>query len=172
MPVVAVVVGQLRGGAGRRDQFVDQHGGRTRVRRGEDLCELAAHRTDPGQVADAQIADVADRVLLDEVAQRADVRESVGLVRLGRCVHQRDDDVERATGVVGDLHGVSLKGRACGDGLLPPMGADSSGLLRKGVSTHTGAVRAGGSRVNSAGDCRMWLSDAHRRPESDGVDRL
>nr|AAK53454.1 unknown [Kitasatospora aureofaciens] len=137
VPVVAVVVRELRGGPGRRDEPVDQVGGDAGVGRREDLGEAGPDVAHGAEVLLAEGADPADEMALREGVQRGDVGETVlgparvsvaGVVprRLAlRCgVHQIDHRVEGDPGVVRDQH-ASLPGLPAGGRL--PMAADSTG---------------------------------------------
>ena len=80
VPVVAVMVGELRGGTGLGDQRVDQPG-RGRGRRCAAKTSAKRSRTarTAREVRLGERADVADLVALDEGAQRRHVASASGL---------------------------------------------------------------------------------------------
>ena len=126
VPVVAVVVGELRRGARRGHQLVDQRRRRSRASGGgEDLGEPAAYRrARPRRSLLGRASPTSLIVVLSHEACAAPRRPRARPRRVVlRCgVHQIDHGVERAPGVVGDQHD-SLPG--LGSGGRPPMPADA-----------------------------------------------
>ncbi len=110
VPVVAVVVAELRRGARGGDQRVDERGGGLRVGRGEDVGEPRPYVVDGAEVLLVEFVHAAHPVASGERVQRLDVGEPVdgpvalGPLALGRGVHQIDHRFEGDPGVVGDQH--------------------------------------------------------------------
>lgn len=108
MPVVPVVIGQLRSGARRGHQRVQLCGRGAVVPGREDPGEPRADGPYGGQIARPERADIADVVALYEVLEGREIGQTVrrsGPFALRGGIEQIDDRVQRAPGVMGDDHG-------------------------------------------------------------------
>jgi hypothetical protein len=102
------MVGELGSRTRLRDQLVDQSGCRPGVGSREDQREALPHGAHGRQIRLGEGADVTDLVPLDEGAQIRHGGQRVGAVPVRGGVQQVDRLVERAPGVVVDLHGQLL----------------------------------------------------------------